>query len=146
MARTKLACPKTFIFNTQLPVRVTDLNYANHLANDAVLSLLHEARLRFLNQYFQVSEADVGEGLGLIMADSVIVYKSQGFYGDVLDIAMTVTVTDVSAYSFDIFYLLQIAAKKQEIVRAKTTLVSFDYQKRTLVRLPKDFRQALLAG
>jgi acyl-CoA thioesterase FadM len=144
MARTKLACPESFIFHTQLPVRVTDLNYANHLANDAVLSLLHEARLRFLNQYFQVSEADVGDGVGLIMADSVIVYKSQGFYGDLLDIAMTVT--DVSAYSFDIFYLLQIAAKKQEIVRAKTTLVSFDYQKRTMVCLPKDFRQALLAG
>ena len=51
MTRIKIELPETYLFSTEIPVRITDLNYGNHLGNDAILSLLHEARVRFLAYY-----------------------------------------------------------------------------------------------
>ena len=48
MPRVKVALPATFPFRTEIPVRITDLNYGGHLGNDALLGLLHEARVHFL--------------------------------------------------------------------------------------------------
>jgi acyl-CoA thioesterase FadM len=76
MSRIKLQMPKTYQFSTTIGVRINDLNYGNHLGNDALLSIIHEARVRFLNS-LGYTEIDV-EGVGILMADSVIIYKSQG--------------------------------------------------------------------
>lgn len=51
MARLKLILPESFLFSTTIAVRITDLNYGNHLANDKVLSILHEARMQFFQHY-----------------------------------------------------------------------------------------------
>ena len=51
MARIKIAVPPQFTFSTQIPVRITDINYGGHLGNDALLALLHEARVQFLRRY-----------------------------------------------------------------------------------------------
>ena len=84
MGRIKIEIPDNFFFTTQIPVRISDINYGNHLGNDAVLSLVHEARVRFLKE-FGYTELDI-EGAGIMMADVAIVYKSQGYYGDILSI------------------------------------------------------------
>ena len=46
MARVKLELPAQFNFRTNIPIRIQDLNYGNHVGNDAILSIMHEARLR----------------------------------------------------------------------------------------------------
>ena len=74
MARIELNLPENFSFSTDVRVRVSDINYGNHLGNDALLSLVHEARLQFL-QSRGFSELDI-DGCGLILTDAVIVYKS----------------------------------------------------------------------
>ena len=48
MPRVKVTLPESFLFTVELPIRITDLNYGAHLGNDALLSLLHEARVKFL--------------------------------------------------------------------------------------------------
>ena len=50
MARVKLDLPDDFTYSTQLDVRVTEINYGNHVGNDRMVSLLHEARLRYLRE------------------------------------------------------------------------------------------------
>ena len=94
--------PENYIFSTELPVRIGDINYGGHLSNDAMLSIIHEARVRFLHHY-HYSELDI-EGLGLIMTDSAIVYKAEGFHGDQLRI--DVALGDFNKYGCDIFYLI----------------------------------------
>ena len=42
MPRVKLEEQPTYEFNHTLTVRVTDLNYGNHLSNDAVIRLSEE--------------------------------------------------------------------------------------------------------
>ena len=59
MARIKLDFSDKFLFSTIIPVRITDLNYGNHLANDKVLSIIHESRIQFF-QHYGYSELNFG--------------------------------------------------------------------------------------
>lgn len=135
MARIKLDLPADFPFATELRVRITDVNYGGHLGNDALLGLLHEARVRFLAHY-QLSELNI-HGCGIIMADSVIVYKSEAFPGELLSIA--VAVTDFNRYGCDFVYRVTEKTSQREVARAKTGIVFFDYQRRAVQRVPQPF-------
>lgn len=135
MSRVKLDLPDKFKFSTEVQVRISDINYGGHLGNDATLSLIHEARLRFLNKY-GFSESDI-DGVGLIMVDAVVIYKSEGFYSDALKI--DVTVVDLSKSGCDFIYRITNKLTSKEVARAKTGIVFFDYKKRKVVTVPKKF-------
>jgi acyl-CoA thioesterase FadM len=138
MARIKLDLPERFAFSTDLPVRITDINYGQHLGNDAVFAFLHEARVRFLQSH-GLSEVDVG-GCGLIMTDAVIVYKAQAKQGDLL--RCEVAVQDPGPLGCDLVYRLTRAADGVEIARGKTGVVCFDYARGRPVRAPEPFLRA----
>ncbi|MBC5994883.1 thioesterase family protein [Pontibacter cellulosilyticus] len=135
MARIKVAIPSHSHFIANIPVRVTDLNYGNHLGNDALLSILHEARMQLLGR-FGWSELNIG-GASMIMADVAIEYKGEGFYGDVLSIKLAFD--DINKYGFDITYHVQ-NQEGREVARAKTGMLCFDYQNRKLIALPDEVK------
>lgn len=141
MARVKLTLPKQFEFSTEMRVRVSDINYGGHLGNDSILALMHEARLRFLKDH-GFTEANIN-GAGFIMVDSVVVFKSQAFHGEILKIE--VTVDDFTKYGCDFFYRITEKEAGKEIARAKTGIVFFDYEKKRMVRVPERFR-AIMAS
>ena len=58
MPRIKIELPEIFIFKTEISIRITDINYGGHLGNDSLLSIIHEARVRFL-KHLDYSESDV---------------------------------------------------------------------------------------
>ena len=133
MTRLHLTYPPTTIFTTNIPVRITDLNYGNHLGNDALVSILHEARVQFLAKY-GYTELNI-EGAGIIMADLAVQYKAEAFYGDVLKIE--IAVEDFTRVSFDIYY--KVSAGDKIIAIAKTGIVCFDYQLKKVVSVPDAF-------
>ncbi|MCF7797620.1 MAG: thioesterase family protein [Lentisphaeria bacterium] len=137
MTRVKIELPEDFIFTTDIPVRITDLNYGNHLANDAILALIHEARVRFLASYGW-SEKDVA-GEAIIMADCAIRYRGEGFYGDVLQIE--VAVTDFTRKGCDLVYRVTEKSTGRAIAEAKTGIVFYDYDQKKPVSVPEPFRQ-----
>ncbi len=47
MSRLEIQLPEKFHFQTEIAVRVSDLNYGNHVGNDSVLTLMQEARTLF---------------------------------------------------------------------------------------------------
>lgn len=136
MARIKIEMPDHFTFNIELPIRISDINYGGHLSNDAVLSMVHEARIQFLKQY-QYSEMDV-EGMGIIMTDSAIVYKAEGFHSE--QIQIDVAIGDFNKYGCDFYYLLSNKQTAVEIAHAKTGIVFFDYDERKVVSVPREFK------
>ena len=140
MARIKLQLPDKFTFSTEIPVRISDINYGGHLGNDSVLSIIHEARLRFFKKY-NYSEMDV-EGVGIILSDSVIIYKNEGFYGDIL--IVEVTAGDFNNYGCDIFYKITNKKTGKEVARVKTGIVFFDYKNRKITQVPKKFKNLFL--
>jgi acyl-CoA thioesterase FadM len=137
MARTKLQPPPHCLFSTEIPIRINDINYGGHLGNDAVLSIIHEARLQFLSS-LGYSELDI-EGAALMMTDAVIVYKSEGFYGDILTVE--VGAMDFQSTNCDIFFLLTNKKTGKEIARAKTGIVFINRQTRKIISIPDAFRK-----
>jgi acyl-CoA thioester hydrolase len=140
MARIQIPLPDTFLFSTELGVRITDINYGGHLANDALLSLIHEARVQFL-KHFGFTEFDVA-GSGIIMTDSATLYKAEVFYGDRLIIE--IGIGDPYKYGCDIFYKVSNKETGKEVARVKTGIAFFDYQKRKLAEMPEKFKQSLM--
>ncbi len=135
MGRIKLSLPEKFHFVTEIPLRIGDINYGGHLGNDSVLSLAHEARMRFLNT-MGYSEMDVA-GVALIMTDAVVVYKGQGTYGMVTEIKAAVD--DLQLSGFDLLFQITDQATGREIARVKTGMAFFSYERQRPVKAPEEF-------
>ena len=142
MARVKLELPETFVFSTEMPLRIGDINYGGHLGNDSVLGLVHDARVRFLRAN-GFSEIDIG-GVGLILSDAVVMYRAEAFYGDVITI--DVAVGDFWRAGCDIFSRLSNQSSGVEVARVKTGIVFFDYDKRKTTSVPAVFQQLFDKG
>ena len=138
MARIKLDLDGgDFVFRTELDVRITDVNYGRHVGNDALLGLLHEARLRFLAS-LGFSEEDIG-GVGMLMGDAVVQFKAVAFHGDRLGIE--VGCKDVERRTFDLVYRVTRSADGAVVALAKTGMVAFDSAKKRPADLPAAFRE-----
>lgn len=135
MARIKLDLPEQFTFTTSMDVRVSDLNYGNHLGNDRMVSLIHEARLRFLNHH-DFAEFNIG-GLGLIVSDVAVTFKAESFFGDRL--VFEVGLADFNKYGCDVIYRITNEESKALVAEAKTGIVFFDYDERKISLTPNEF-------
>lgn len=133
MPRIQLELPAQYAYSVEIPLRITDMNYGNHLGNDAVLSLLHEARYQYF-RHLGYSEMDLG-GPGTIMTDCAIIYKSEAFAGDVLQISMATS--DFHKYGFDLYYKVWNTNRERLTAEAKTGICTYDYHEKKLVPLPE---------
>jgi acyl-CoA thioester hydrolase len=136
MARIKVELPEHFTFTTTIPIRITDLNYGNHVGNDTILSMIHEARVQFLQQ-LGYGELDLA-GVGLIMSDVAIEFKSELFYGDA--VIASVVAGDLTKISFDLYYKLEKKSgdTTQLVAVAKTGMVCYDYGKKKVAAIPME--------
>jgi len=134
MARIKIDLPETFSFTTRLAVRITDLNYGNHVGNDKVLSLLHEARVLYLVS-LGYSERQL-EGVSLIMADAGLIFKQEMYYGD--ELLISIRPEAFSRVGFDLVYKIEKKNGEEWItaVVAKTAMACFNYDLKKVVSLP----------
>lgn len=142
MTRVKIKFPdEKPLFFTTIPLRISDINYGNHLGNDSVLSIIHEARMQLLARwgYDELHCA----GVALIMADVMIAYKAEAFYGDVLH--AEVYATGLEERSFDLLYRLyrEQDGKVIEVAHAKTGMVIFDYEARKITAMPPELKKRL---
>jgi len=141
MPRIKISLPSHFHFSCIIPVRVTDINYGGHAGNDALLGMIHEARVQFLHRmgYTEFSM----EGVGLIMADAAIEFKNEVFMGDTLLVG--VATGDFQRVGFDLYYRVEkeTEGQKAPVVFAKTGMVCFDYTLRKIAPIPEAALQQL---
>ena len=143
MPRVKLPLPEHFSFTADIPIRITDINYGGHVGNDSVLSLIHELRVKFLHHhgYDELNMA----GVGLIMADVTIEFKSELFYGDPL--RGSITPAEFSRVGFDLYYKLEKLVNEKWVVvsLARTGMVCYDYKAKKIAPVPKDAINKLLS-
>ena len=131
MSKIKIDIPEKIHGQVEIPVRITDINYGNHLGNDAVVSILHEARVQWLAKA-NLSEMNVG-GCGLIMSNLIVDYKNQSYYGDKLTIEFFIG--KISMAGFDLIY--QVKNQENKIIAlAQTAIVCFDYDLQKVVPIP----------
>jgi len=139
VARVTVDLPEHFPFETEIPIRIGDINYGGHLGNDTVLTLVHESRVRYLKS-LGFTELNVG-GCGITQADAAVVYRSEAFYGQTVRIQVAARLEGRS--SFDLYYRLTDISDGREIAQVKTGIVCFDYTKRKVTRIPDILRDAI---
>src|SRR3954470_9924073 len=141
MARIKVELPEQFTFSTTIPVRITDLNYGKHVGNDTILSMIHEARVQYL-QKLGYGELELA-GVGVIMSDVGIEFKSELFYGDA--VIASLVAGDITKVSFDLYYKLEKRSgdTTQLVAVAKTGMVCYDYSKKKVAAIPVEVVEKL---
>jgi acyl-CoA thioester hydrolase len=141
MARIKIDIPETPATLIKIPVRITDINYGNHVGNDAFVSLIHEARVQWLKQH-HYTELDFA-GIALIMSDLAVEFKQESFYGDVVEIK--ICAGEISRVSFELYYQLAVNRNAENIVlaNAKTGMVCYDYEKKKSVSVNDEIKKIL---
>lgn len=143
MGRVKIKFPaENPIVKVTIPVRISDINYGGHVGNDSILSIIHESRVQWLAKS-GYTELNI-DGVGLIMADVMIAYKGEAFYGDVLTV--NVYAEEITEYTFDLLY--HISAQRndgssKDIAHAKTAMVCFDYKMRQKTNMPVALKKQL---
>ncbi len=141
MARIKLIFPNHVIHTLTIPVRITDINYGNHLGNDALVSILHEARVHWLNS-LHYTELNI-EGKSIIMNELAVNYLKEMFYGDIIQIELSVG--DITGLGFELYYRMGINKNGENInsAIAKTGLIFFDYTAKKTSSIPDVFLEKI---
>jgi acyl-CoA thioester hydrolase len=138
MARIKIEIPEKIHDRLSISVRITDVNYGNHMGNDALVSIIHEARVQWLIK-MGYTEMNI-EGASIIMSDLAVCYLSESFYGDQLDIS--IAIGEISSAGFELYYLIETVReeKKITVAKAKTGIVFYDYKSKKIAMVPNDFK------
>ena len=140
MARIKIELPTKSIASFNIPVRITDINYGNHVGNNSIVEIIHESRVQFLQQH-QFTELNAG-GTGIILNELLVEFKNDSFYGDTLN--AKIFFGEISKKSFEIYYQL-IALRSENIViaHAKTGMVCYNYSERKVESIPEKLKSIL---
>jgi len=142
MVKIDIDFPDPPLFAREVPIRISDINYGNHLGHDALVSIFHEARVSFFRS-LGWEESDV-DGLGILVVDLAVQYRAQAFYGQTLRI--DVAAADVGSRGCDLIYRASDSASDTIVALAKTGIVFFDYDKSRVKSMPACFRAAIGAG
>ena len=94
-------------------------------------------QIRFLDHY-RFKELDIA-GVGILMVDSVVIYQSQSFHGQIL--LFEVTVADFTKSSCNFYYRITDKLTGQAIAQAKTGVVFFDYELQKISPVPDVFKR-----
>lgn len=135
MARVLIELPAQFVFSTEVPIYITHINKAQHLDNAALIALLSEARVRFFRS-LGYDELDV-DGVGIVVADMALQYKSEAFHGETL--AFEMAPDDFNKYGCDLVWRASDKATGREVARGKTGILFFDYAARRPAPVPQGF-------
>jgi acyl-CoA thioesterase FadM len=120
-------------------VGISDLNYARHMDSVSMINLIHESRLQFLAD-LGFTESNIF-GLGMVVTDLAIDFRSESFANDVLTV--DVGVAKFNKYGFDIGFQVTNRALDTVVCIANMGVVFFDFDNHKLAELPGAFQSLL---
>jgi acyl-CoA thioesterase FadM len=137
MARLQLEFPDDqFCYATSITVRSTDINFGNHVGNDQMISLVSEARSRFL---FANGVAEAApDGIGIVITDLAMVYRAEAHPRD--ELRFDIGVMDMNGYGGDITFRITRPQDGTLVALAKQGFVFFDYAAKRVAPMPDAFR------
>ncbi len=138
MPRIRLEEQEDYEFSFELEVRVADLNHGGHVGSAEMAAILHDARTH-LYKTLGLSEGNIGNAVGTIIADMVINFKSEAFWGDHL--IVKTHVGEIEEGGMRIFQ--KVTKKGKPVAYGETGLVSFSFFERKKAPVPEEFLTAL---
>lgn len=128
------------LYTTSIPVQVNHLNYGNHLGYDSVLSIIQEARMRWLAEN-KMTELSIENGVGYLVTKVEVDYKAEAFYGD--NLLINLAVTNVRKRSFEFQYEVINESSGKIVAIAKTGHVFYDFSNKKIAQSPDCFMKLL---
>lgn len=143
MRESKYIPSNPYLFNTEITVQVSDINYGGHVGNERYLLFAQETRMRFL-QSIGCSEMSFGP-FGLILMEAGVEYKAELFHGE--RIIVSLAIENIQRSSFDCFYKVETERNGVLVISAliKTSMLCFDYKERKVRAIPEDIKPSLQA-
>lgn len=140
MERIKLDFPaEAVIHRHPMTVRVTDMNYGRHLGHDALVSLLHEARMQAFAT-LDLLEWDM-QGYPSLVADLAVQYQSEARWPDALMVATAVP--EPQGKALTIYQRVYQADSQQVVATARINQLLIDLASGRPVEIPDQVKQAL---
>jgi acyl-CoA thioester hydrolase len=141
MARLKIELPQKLLTSVFIPVRITDINYGNHVGNNSIVEIIHEARVQFLKKH-GFTELDIA-GTALIMSELLVEFKNESFYNDLFEIK--IFSGEITHVSFELFYEISVNRGGQKIIIAlsKTGMVCYNYEIKKVKPVPEELKLIL---
>ena len=123
MPRIKLDPQERYQHTYETTIEVTDLNYGNHMGNDALVGIIHRARVHLL-QRLGAGETNLGDGkTGILLTDLAVNYKGEGFLFDKLIVESTIG--ELRPKGFRMFHRIT-TEQNRLIALAETGIVAFE--------------------
>lgn len=123
---------------TDIQMRFRDIDGMGHVNNAVYLSYTELARTQF---YMQFAGKRTLDEIDFILAHVDIDFESQAVWGD--QIRVTVWPSKIGNSSFTLSYEITEKRSGRLLARAKSVLVSYDYEKKESKPIPPDFRKLL---
>ncbi|WP_108445037.1 acyl-CoA thioesterase [Halomonas denitrificans] len=140
MERVRLSFPVDEVMHRHpLTVRITDMNYGRHLGHDALISLLHEARVAALADR-RLSEGDLG-GFPCVAADLAVQYQAETRWPDALMVETAIPAPARKAIS--VYHRILREADGATVATARINLMLVDPATGRPVAVPDVVRDAL---
>ena len=140
MERVKLDFPaEAIIHRHPLTVRVTDMNYGRHLGHDALVSLLHEARIQAFAA-LDLPEWDM-YGYPSIVADLAVQYQSEARWPEALIIETAVP--EPQGKALTVYQRVLTRDDKRIVATARINQLLIDLKAGRPVEVPAQVKQAL---
>ncbi|CAH1043868.1 acyl-CoA thioesterase [Halomonas sp. TD01] len=140
MERVTLDFPTAAIIHRHpLTVRVTDMNYGRHLGHDALVSLLHEARVHAFAA-LGLPEWDM-KGYPSVVVDLAVQYQSEARWPDALMIETAVPEPQGKALA--VYQRICHAETGKVVATARVNQLLLDLSSGRPVKVPDDVVQAI---
>ena len=138
MARITIDLPEIFIFSTNIPVRISDINRGGHVGWNFMFQILDEAYVQFWNGLDYPSKDD--ETISRITVDAGINYKRQAFHEQTLKVE--IGANDFSSKGFDLIF--RVTESGEEVARAKAGVLCYDYKTQKVIPIPERLKSKLI--
>lgn len=126
------------IYEMKYKVIVSDINYGGHMGNERALIIFQQARMEWLNS-IGYDEANI-ENKGLIQLESHVYYLKEVFLGNKL--LCKIIKIEPERITFNIEYEI-INENKDIVIKGMTKMAVFDYEKKRIARIPKEFLEKI---
>ena len=124
------------IYSTELTILVSHLNYGNHMGYDSVLTLVQDARMRWLQEH-DMTEADLGSAVGYLVVEAHVYYKAEAFFNDPIQINLYPE--NVKNRTFELFYEILNLNTNKVVALANTKQIFYDYTNAKVAKKPDNF-------
>ncbi len=126
------------MFSTEVTISNLYLNYGGHVGDIGYVALAQEARMRWLKSR-GVTEIDLGDGVGYVIASGRMEYKGESVHGDVL--AIEIACANLKSRGFDFLYKMVNVKTGRVAAAGDTSQVFYDYRIKKVSQVPPKFKE-----